>query len=131
MQNNLTASELRIGNLILRNGFLPQDKNNFNQIVTSHNDITACVVSPSSFKPIPLTEEWLKKFGIEYEKDIDYFFISFELADGDIELISNTDELGTYWFSHQISTLKIRYCHQLQNLYFCLSGEELTIKENE
>jgi hypothetical protein len=127
LQNN----ELRIGNLILRNGFLPEDKNNFNRIVTSHNDITACVVSPSSFKPIPLTEEWLKKFGIEYEKDIDYFFISFELADGDIELISNTDELGTYWFSHQISTLKIRYCHQLQNLYFCLCGEELTIKENE
>jgi hypothetical protein len=131
MQNNIKATELRIGNLVKFQGEIIEidgiDKFN----IYWGNGNFAPITINGFFRPIPLTEEWLKKFGIEYEKDIDYFFISFELADGDIELISNTDELGTYWFSHQISTLKIRYCHQLQNLYFCLSGEELTIKENE
>ena len=82
-----------------------------------------------SFKPIPLTEEWLIKFG-------------FEDDNGEIEL-----QLGNYtgaylWFNNVSKQLrlvsgdgkflshdKLKYVHQLQNLYFALTGEELTIKQ--
>ena len=54
------------------------------------------------FRPIPLTEEWLLKFGFErtYNSQFRYF--------------------GHY--------IKIKYVHELQNLYFALTGQELTIK---
>ncbi len=56
------------------------------------------------YKPIPLTEEWLVKFE---QKDLDLFILEIEVN----------------W------NIKIKYVHQLQNLYFALTGEELTIKE--
>jgi hypothetical protein len=113
----LKANELRIGNLILRNGFLPQDKNNFNQIVTSHNDITACVISPSSFRPILLTEEWLEKFGFKKERGESYKLGKYQLY------------YLLYYEGYKVGELTIKYVHQLQNIYFASSGEELTIKE--
>ncbi len=39
----MNAQELRIGNSVLRNGFLPEHKEVFNEIIVNHNDITACV----------------------------------------------------------------------------------------
>lgn len=72
------------------------------------------------FEPIPLTEEWLLKFGfIQSEDDQDhYFFQNF-----DISLSLN---IVLY------VGVNIKYCeyvHQLQNLHFALTGQELEINE--
>lgn len=77
------------------------------------------------FEPIPLTEEWLLKFGfITTQWDN---FNSYRLVIGDndyaIVIYSNGKcEVG------DIIITKINYVHQLQNLYFALTGEELTFK---
>ncbi len=78
------------------------------------------------FEPIPLTEEWLLKFdfskspfdktSLQYKKDI-------------YSLIGNEEN----WFCLSVGNfvhtkVRIQYLHQLQNLYFALTGEELTIK---
>lgn len=68
-----------------------------------------------NFKPIPLTEEWLKKFGFEES-------IAF-LNKGKISIGNGGKLYFNSWYI--IDTPK--YVHQLQNLYFALTGEELKI----
>ena len=90
-------------------------------------------------KPIPLTEEWLLKFGFtNYEWCTDCAFIKFN--NSHIMLRYFNDK----WYctktkvskdskGHKMSEGKdivrkgiIKHVHQLQNLYFALTGEELT-----
>lgn len=93
----------------------------------------------SYFEPIPLTEEWLLKFGFEKR-------VNFEYSDGsksdtnifitDSFMVNNYDE--KYWslckmkYFNQVESVlqtELKYVHQLQNLFFALTGKELTIKE--
>jgi len=70
-----------------------------------------------NFKPIPLTEEWLIKFGFEetdYAGDC-YYLGSLQIDLSDFECAFNTNWLDC----------KTQYLHQLQNLYFALTGKEL------
>lgn len=79
---------------------------------------------------IPLTEEWLLKFGLldgnnfntdgvyiqymtksDYETDCESFYNGYYLTVSESKLISN----------------RIEYVHQLQNLYFALKGKQLTL----
>jgi hypothetical protein len=71
-------------------------------------------------KPILLTEEWLLKFGFEqgrneWSKDGECFEW---FSDGYYFTAGDGCKIG----------LVIKYVHQLQNIYFALTGEELTIK---
>lgn len=65
------------------------------------------------FKPIPLTKKWMEKINWTPLKDIG---VSFSLTTGEIHFV-----IGNYY-------KKIKYIHQLQNIYFALTGKELTIK---
>lgn len=63
-------------------------------------------------EPIPLTEEWLLKFGFKpFVKDF--------TKNG---IIIHTRKRG---YVLRKSVPIIKYVHQLQNLYFALTGEEL------
>ena len=80
------------------------------------------------FEPIPLTEEWLINFGFELCDNTKYniwsnehFVITDILMQGDSFL----------WFIQEAESLDLDYVHQLQNLYFALTGEELTIKTKQ
>ncbi len=71
----------------------------------------------TGLQPIPLTEEWLKRFNWNPPKDIG---VSFSLTTDEIHFVA-----GNYY-------KKIEHVHQLQNLYFALTGEELNQnKEDE
>jgi len=71
--------------------------------------------------PIPLTEEWLLKLGFKNEHNPIYFSIDgFYIEYKNDEF---TTEVG------ECSYLVLEYVHQLQNLYFALTGEELVINE--
>jgi hypothetical protein len=73
-------------------------------------------------EPIPLTEEWLVKFGFE-TNDVRYWQISsFRL---------HINRYGEWIFKVETFEQEIKYVHQLQNLYFALIGEELTIKSKD
>lgn len=119
----MTANELRLGNYVLRNGFLKENQETFNKIVVSHNDITACVVASESFQPIPLTEEWLFKLG--FYKSFGYGFLKKDLL-GNLFYSVETKEY--FMFQYKELRIKLESVHQLQNLYFALTGEELTFK---
>jgi hypothetical protein len=77
-----------------------------------------------AYRPIPLTKEWLLMFGFEKQIDDYYYFYGYYASfDADLPM----------WFGQegccQKETIKenIKYVHQLQNLWFALTGEELTI----
>ncbi len=74
------------------------------------------------FEPIPLTEEWLIKFGFKVEPDDDFTI----WQKGQLEGLYDFKD-GTYEYNSTV--LEIKYVHQLQNLYFALTGEELTIQK--
>ena len=89
--------------------------------------------SPSFFestpiKAVPLTDDWLTKFGFNEVGDkvvmVDSSFHSIQIIqEGNVLLWDDSGD--------SISLNDIKYVHQLQNLYFALTGEELTIKEDD
>ena len=110
----IEIKELRLGNLILR---LSGDT----WVSTKVNLTYLSLINdyPEDYKPILLSEELLFKFGFEF--DVDYtlykksFIISFEKSGND---------LCCYL---EAVAIDIKYIHQLQNLYFSLTNEELLI----
>jgi len=108
----MKAKELRIGNLV--------DVLGDPVFISYHDLIKLSKGIKTSMQPIPLTESWLLKFG--FDEDGGYYgsyMLWFEKPFTHAFL--NADILGEIKFP-------CKYVHQLQNLYFALTGEELTIK---
>lgn len=80
------------------------------------------------YEPIPLTEEWLVKFGFYQEKEGNFNLDVIE----DVGLYSRIYDNPFMFFldvdSGVIELNHIKHVHQLQNLYHALTGKELTIK---
>jgi hypothetical protein len=80
-------------------------------------------------EPIPLTEDWLKRFGFEKDEEYD----EGGLVDYRMMLMWHSLEFVSFWNSEDLKGVNqpqtgvdVEYVHQLQNLYFALTGEELT-----
>ena len=116
----MKANELRIGNYVY-DDYLKKNKQ-INGIFD--NEIWLSEIGEDEFdqrsiidsiNPIPLTEEWLLKFGFK------------NLSVGLFELIHNNLIGYRLSIEGQYGYEEIKYIHQLQNLYYALIGEELTI----
>ena len=77
---------------------------------------------------VPLTEEWLLKFGFEL-RDGKYYKGKYLIEDG-ISQYFNNGYSFRITIDNQNSThaSSVKYVHQLQNLYFALTGQELELK---
>jgi len=125
----MDARELRIGNYI---GIIHAGIEI--KIIAEH--IKFIAEGDTSYKPIPLTEEWLLKFGFEINhgtpNNSNAIYTDFEYRTKDfrIYLDQHPKDCSLHynaindWYP-EISEFK--FVHQLQNLYFALTGEELTI----
>ena len=81
-----------------------------------------------NIKPIPLTEEWLVKFGFyNCDNSIDRWFQISRDSLLKIFVSANGDTFLAFYGDERI--MKIDYLHQLQNLYFALTNKELEISE--
>jgi len=119
MVNNMKAKDLRIGNYVNMDGYPAEVFK-----------ITKAFIGCGRFRqknfdeiePIPLTEEWLIKFGFnkehneEWECNIPVFYLWYNESFKCFQISPN---------SNFPTTLLIKYVHQLQNLYFALTGEDL------
>jgi len=121
----MEANELRIGNYLEMLGKvrkiqcisnLPSRKEMY--WLTCENMIDTKIIH---FKPIQLTEEWLLKFGAKELKPKRGVLKELVLKKVRIEM-SNS---GNFYYKN--SKLILESVHQLQNLYFALTGEELTV----
>jgi hypothetical protein len=124
----MQAEELRINNMVSIIGQPSGER--FNYSLSSGQSIDMIFVKRNNHypKPIPLTEEWLVKFGFEYEGGMGFKSPHntsnwhFSIRNGFIPSI---------WVSGTILSdgyKGCKYVHQLQNLYFELTQEELIIK---
>jgi hypothetical protein len=117
MKELIDANELRIGNLYNDNGVFKK---------ASPSTIDEVWNAPRSWcKAIPLTEEWLLKFGFEKK---------YWGNDGNQHPFMQKGLVIIDLLDHTIETasglvIQIKYVNQLQNLYFALTGEELKQQE--
>jgi len=75
-------------------------------------------------EPIPLTEEWMLKFS-----DAKKFELKWNLHQY-ITVVKRYDKYFLH-FSDKGYLLDVKYVHQLQNICFALTGEELQVKQNQ
>lgn len=115
----IKAIDLRKGNIVTQDGEL------INGITT--NSIHKFDLGQIELKGIPLTEEWLLKSGWIWNEECK----SFEFTDARMNLQYRDISSSYTMFNYVLKALiadRIYYVHQLQNLYFCLCGKELTFK---
>ena len=124
----MEAKELRIGNWIkcTKNNCLNK-KGDF--IIDEYEMVKILEHGQQFLEPIPLTYEWLLKFGFEWCNEYDSYKKEAEektyyvtlWRSGFIELFIKENNFCS-------GTIPFKHVHQLQNLYFALTGEELKTK---
>ena len=132
---SMEAKELRIGNYIEGYQLVKQQLINqkpiegtkvYNYVLHSVNKhLLFYCEDYSKYRPIPLTEDWLIKFGFtltpsRYEKgDFNIYMLC----------INNSPHFDYIIIYKGFETKLIKpNVHTLQNLYFALTGEELELK---
>lgn len=124
----MKTTELRIGNYVNLRYIRPDGTNEVwwaKQVDSIYPDTLTFLGQRVDFtekfiKPIPLTEEWLLKFGFERKNK------SFHKRDYQCEW-QTVIERRKNFFAYKGTWMQ--HVHQLQNLYFALTNKELTTKE--
>lgn len=116
VMQSVLAKDLRLGNFILKNGEIYKITTLF--FVDLHDGtIRENYNNNYIIEPIEITDAWLTILGfIKFKGDNSDFFLNGFSTSCNREL--------WFWKSEQI---KIKYVHELQNLYFALTGSELTV----
>lgn len=126
----IKANELRIGNWVAVG-------ENQSTVTTISYDLVHLMGNMITNRvdqvdPIPLTPEILEKSGFELWKDKKTLSIEFEngntiiITDTEIFLGGYDSSTGGQGFTMEVKN--VQCVHQLQNLYFALTSEELNIK---
>ncbi|WP_407533773.1 hypothetical protein [Elizabethkingia miricola] len=117
----MNKAELRLGN------YLHDRNGNLCKVIELREDgIYAPVIGKAITglpnKPIELTEEWLIKFGFKLESDAEGEYYENK---GVGILILRSDDIH-FFFGNPNN--KDKYVHELQNLFYALTGEELKLQ---
>lgn len=120
----MKINELRIGNYTFHGKSICKVTSIFisHFRCTDENGIDHGNSIQESYHPIPLTEEWLLKFG--FENIGGYLWNCREL--GENRFINNPYGITHFEIKGHYEKKHIQYVHQLQNLYLDLTGNELT-----
>lgn len=141
----MKANELRLGNYVDITRMVGEVRiptgRTFKTVGVSmfNSSLVAATVNPATeehwpnyanthIEPIPLTEDWLEKFGA---KSVGKLHPSWRLNGFYIEEALLKDGYNFRQILNKEESLmlrKIKYVHTLQNLYFSLTGKELEVK---
>lgn len=114
----IKANELRLGNY-----FFDEDGN---EKKIGYSDLVSLTITVLHFNPIPLTPEILERCGFNYWQDA--IPKPYWKTKKGFPLYTTKDYFIVRDLTHT-NMGKVKYLHQLQNLYHALTGEELEIKE--
>lgn len=125
--NMIDVKQLRLGNIVISDeGCDTSVTPGFFSVLLTNPAVAPC------WSPVPLTEEWLLRLGFylndrghekQYGPPHDWSpcYIYWDKLSGFCFQFEN------YQLNYE--DIKVEYVHQLQNLYFSLTGKELEIKE--
>lgn len=123
----MKANELRIGNYVKRS--MPNHDLEMDRYTWQITAGGLYAYSQHIYRPIPLTDEWLIKLGF---KDGKIHLFDDYILEASMNAFSGTLSLDSKWFisiiriaSNDKVTMVREHVHQLQNLYFALTGKEL------
>jgi len=136
----IDAKSLRIGNIVIANGLYEREILTVEQIGTAgtfrddkrvvlfkNRDVGEFV---SDLEGVEITPEWLERMGF-YRKDNSSVYrttIAYEETNYPAELQQTGDGIQVCRSGIGAITAPVEYVHQLQNLYYALTGEELKIE---
>jgi hypothetical protein len=112
----IAANELRIGNWYV---------NQWGEYLQVDADLFGSDNLESYPIPIPLTPEILEKCGFEKDNSSKYGGYLIGIGEGEKIRIVNDESIGWHYPLNGYRRPITNYLHQLQNLYFALTGEEL------
>ena len=125
----MRAEQLRVGNFV--NTFLntTEGKLYTRGIIKALHMNTGeiennCTMQYNMIEPIELNNEWLEKFGFEKYNEC-FYKIELKRGYSDGWYLSNENELTKSMSEFMI---RLKYVHELQNLWFALRGVELILK---
>jgi len=136
----MKASELRIGNIIQTHSgvigkvvSIGSEEQEFEQVYCECDESYEWFFKDNYFG-VPLTEDWLLKLGFTKEYAFEEWFYE-KYFDGmdSIRVLQSDFSVGTY-VNQKIAHApqpSIMFLHQLQNLYFALTNEELTYEQQK
>ena len=120
----MEAKELRIGNYVLTGVGVEVVYELYNHKLAVSNGNTGSTVRYSEIEPIPITKDWLLKFGFEKvmkkHNYTTYKLDGIKVAIYPTFISVRNVPVDYKYFSH---------IHHLQNLYNSLTGKELKIKK--
>ncbi|WP_321437191.1 hypothetical protein [uncultured Bacteroides sp.] len=143
----MKTKELRLGDIVT-------DESGFMMFITAifkdsvymdfeGNESDVWEIDEKDLRPIPLTEKILLKCGFKKEHNLDDTS-EFIIDDFSVQRESYKNEKGKFsnqfriWVQHlnengwrKPLSLELKYVHQLQNIYFDLTGKELEISIND
>lgn len=129
----IKKEELRIGNIVLykpygnKDGEMKTIQGMLGMLVyfDRHSNESGMF---HNLQPIPLTTEILEKCGFDWQERVNEDRDDIEwLCIPKMDYVTYKD--GKFYIGYGFGTLDhIKFLHQLQNLFFALTGEELEIK---
>jgi hypothetical protein len=129
MENLHLMKQLRLGNWL-------QDSIHFKGffqvecILTEMIDTGEFILTPDEVNPIELDEDWLHRFGFQKGDNIEHSdaFYVIKVVGSDFGI---NPENGVVWITRGKNCFNnpalIKHVHELQNIYFALSGNELVV----
>lgn len=115
----LKSSELRIGNWV----YLPSKKWQYQ--ISSGQDIEE-IEDSGDAEPIEITPHRLEMFGFHRRTGLGGN-VFYSLHTGSIELEWDEDSMGVAIEGQFLTVEHVKHVHQLQNLYFAITGKELEL----
>lgn len=135
MEATIKPQDLRIGNLV-RHAPLEQkvwavtELYEFGASLKAEDEIGA--MNYEQISPIPLTHELVENLGYKPIKGTDCFINDLETLEIDIMDKEKAPNYNGAWITFDITfaclCISCRYLHELQNLYWAATGEELDVK---
>ena len=132
----MKANELRLGNLVYGVSDRIEKVTHITEKEVKTNllklDAESQLLNFNDIRPIPLTEEWLLKFGFEFNHQNEYWKHYQNDKGFNISQwvhptkFAGFEKFGAFYYGD--SYLEVKYVHTFQNLYFALTGEELEVK---
>lgn len=123
----MNTQELRIGNIINT----PHGIKKVTGVIDDRVYCTEFQFLIQELGPVIITEDWLFKFNLERDRENGISIYDLSRTD---YWIQKEDEI--FWIYHVNMNgylghklTSVDYVHEFQNLYYCLSGEELEIEK--